>query len=344
MLEEIMGESQTLADTQRPHPSLRENIWHIDLDTETAMLITSEASYEVPRDDALRFLRMRSHCTGWNSPQEIARKSGLAVEEVDSILGALREVGVVDNGERARAELAPDDVARTLIKICRIWSDELRLGYVGNEVIAGHLPKNALLGWLVEMYHYIKDFPFAIEHATRFAQGPLRDVLTTYANQEKGHEVFVLRTLRNLGVKPEEVETATPLLSTRTVAFLMRELFELEPAATLLMAALVEAQEFDEAQGRAFRQRLLELYDIPLESFQPFFEHQQIDVNMGHAELLEKNVALVQIGDRGRLDQVINKLHDLKHAFELQTLEIKSYYGTLDGKYFPRQAMRYAAL
>jgi len=65
---------------------------------------------------------------------------------------------------------------------------------------------------------------------------------------------------------------------------------------------------------------------------------------MGHAELLERHIALLDIPDRDRLDQVINNLHDLKHAFELQSLEIKHYYGELQGKYFPRQPMRFAAL
>jgi hypothetical protein len=75
-------------------------------------------------------------------------------------------------------------------------------------------------------------------------------VLRRYADEERGHEGFVLQTLVNLGMSRVEVTTSIPLLSTRLVGFLMRELFELEPASTLMVAAVIEAQEFDEATGR----------------------------------------------------------------------------------------------
>jgi hypothetical protein len=87
-----------------------------------------------------------------------------------------------------------------------------------------------------------------------------------------------------------------------------------------------------------------ELYDLPLDTFNPFFEHQKIDVGMGHAELLENNIELFDVTDPKRLDNIVNRLHDLKHAFELQTDEVKSYYAKLDGKYFPRQPMLFSSL
>ena len=87
-----------------------------------------------------------------------------------------------------------------------------------------------------------------------------------------------------------------------------------------------------------------ELYDLPLTTFDPFFEHQKIDVGMGHAELLSNNIDLFDITDPQRLDRIVNSLHDLKHAFELQSAEIKSYYTSLAGKYFPRQPMLFSSL
>jgi pyrroloquinoline quinone (PQQ) biosynthesis protein C len=324
------------------YPRLRENIWHLEPESDTAILITSRANYEVDRNDALKFFQMRSYCTGRNSIDEIARKSGLPVQEVQGVLAALTEVGVVRPQDAP--ELSPVEVRQTLMKVCNLWSEELRIAYIGNEFLTGQLPKTVLLGWLVEMYHYINDFPLAIEHGARHATGKLREVLVRYAQQETGHQHFVTRTLVNLGVKREEVVTATPLLATRTVGLLMRELFELCPAATLMLAALVEAQEFDPEQSKAFRDRLQEVYGVAPETFDPFFEHQEIDVKMRHAELFADHADLVAITDRAVLDQVVNKLHDLKHAFELQSLEIKSYYGQLDGKYFPRQPIEYAAL
>lgn len=327
------------------YPKLRENIWHISTELDTALLMTTRASFEVDRDDALKFLKIRSYCTGVHSVDDIASKSELSVDDVNTILVSLREAEVLCPPSGASDPPSIEEVRKTLQKIASIWADELRYAYIGNEFVRGELSKTALSGWLVEMYHYIKDFPWAIEHGANHAPpGKLRDVLANYANQEKSHEEFVVKTLVNLGLKREEVKTSTPLVATRTVSLLMREMFEAEPASVLLMAALVEAQEIADDNIQGFNERMHELYGVPLNAFDPFFEHQKIDVGMGHAELLEKNIELFDITDPQRLDKIVNRLHDLKHAFELQTLEIKSYYSKLEGKYFPRQPMMFSSL
>jgi hypothetical protein len=327
------------------YPKLRENIWHISSGSDTALLITSRSSFEVDREDALKFVRMRSYCTGIHTVDEIASRSGLSVEDVNSILTSLGEAEVLCPPTAVSEPPSIDDVRKTLAKIADIWSDELRTSYIGNHFTQGDLPRTALQGWLVEMYHYIKDFPWAIEHGANHAPpGRLKDVLHRYADQEKSHEEFVVKTLVNLGLKREEVKSSTPLVSTRAVSLLIREMAEKEPSSLLLMAALVEAQEFREESIDGFKARMQELYGLPLDTFGPFFEHQKIDVGMGHAELFDDNVELFDITDPPRLDGIVNRLHDLKHAFELQSLEIETYYSKLDGKYFPRQPMLFSSL
>jgi len=67
-------------------------------------------------------------------------------------------------------------------------------------------------------------------------------------------------------------------------------------------------------------------------------------VALGHSKLLEDNLELFSVAEPGALDRIVDKMHDLKHAFELQSSEIKSYYGNLSGMYFPRQPMTFSAL
>jgi pyrroloquinoline quinone (PQQ) biosynthesis protein C len=293
---------------------------------------------------ALQFLKMRSYCTGHHSIDSIAQKSGLAVEDVKALLGSLEPSGIVYFASGTEDRLPTGYVHDVLTRACRIWSDELRISYIGNEFAAGKLPKSVLIGWLIEMYHYIKDFPHAIEHGARHAKGKLKDVLDQYAAEERGHEGFVLETLVNLGISRAEVKTSIPLLSTRLIGFLMRELFELEPSSTLLVAAVIEAQEFVGDQIEAFKKQLQSHYDTDAKAFDPYFRHQQIDVNLGHAELLSTHLDLVEINDRRVLDQVVNKIHDLKHAFDLQGIEIKSYFTHLNGKYVPRQPVNFESI
>jgi pyrroloquinoline quinone (PQQ) biosynthesis protein C len=325
-------------------PKLRENVWHIDPEGETALLITSTARFEVPTMPALQFLKMRSYCTGHNSIDRISEKSGLPVSDVTALLKSLEPAGIIYSSWSADQKLAHKQIQDTLVSACRTWSDELQMSYIGNEFAAGELPKSVLIGWLLEMYHYIKDFPWAIEHGARHATGRLKDALQNYAEQEKGHEQFVLQTLVNLGLDPAEVETSIPLLSTRLIGFLMRELFEFEPLSAFMVAALVEAQDFNEEQINSFKTQLHEHYEVDPRAFEPYFRHQQIDVGLGHAELLASHLDWIEIDDRKVLDQIVNKLHDLKHAFDLQGIEIKTYFTHLNGKYFPRQPVNFESI
>lgn len=331
------------------YPRLRENIWHLSPAAEKAMLVTGQGAFEVPTQEALRFLKMRPYCTGHYSVQEIARRSELPVAEVEEILRSLDEAGLIRPQSEPDPEVTPEEARDTLTRACRIWGQELQLGYIGNEFVEGKLSKTALLGWLIEMYHYIRDFPEAIAHGARFAKGELREVLIRYAAQERGHEGFVLRALMNLGLSRREIETSAPLVSTRTVGFLMRDLFEVEPSAVLMMAALVEAVEFDLDQFEEFENRIVAAYGIQKGALQPLFEHQRIDVEMGHSKLLAENLELVDIRERVKLDRVVYGLHDLKHGFDLQALEIVDYYGASpagmpSGRTIPRQRMDAGAL
>lgn len=325
------------------YPKLKENVWHVDPAADTATLLTGHEAYAVPTAAALEFLKMRSHCTGWNSTERIAERSGLPVGDVQALLRSLQPAGIVARRDAA-VDCSSDEVRAACVRACRLWSGELRLAYVGNEFAAGSLPRPVLVGWLLEMYHYIRDFPCTIEHAAARASGPLQMVLRRYAREESGHEIFVLQTLQNLGLDAEEVAASAPLPSTRLIGLLMRELFTRAPAAVLMVAALVEAQEFDDAQVARFQAALTRHYGINADAFDPYFRHQEIDVGLGHAQLLEENLSLLNFDDAACLDDAVSMVHDLKHAFELQGLEIKAYFSRLDGRYVPRQRVVFADL
>jgi pyrroloquinoline quinone (PQQ) biosynthesis protein C len=289
--------------------------------------------------DAQRFLQMRSYCTGHHSIEEIARHSGLSQAEVQHAVQSLTGAEVLYPAEPVEASVTADEARQVLTQACRIWSAELKHTYIGNQFFSPDLSRTALLGWLVEMYHYISDFPEAIAYAASLAEGKLKEVLVNYANQERGHNIFMIQTLENLGVSRQQVENSTPLVSTRLVGFMMRDLFRIEPSSVLAMAALVEAQEFAPDRIQAFKEAVSRNYDIPTTALDPMFKHQEIDVGMGHAELLQDHLGLVNITQRAKLDKLVNGLHDLKHAFDLQGTEIREYYTDLGGKYFPRQPM-----
>ena len=90
----------------------------------------------------------------------------------------LQEAGLVYAEPAVALELKTEMVHDTLLRACSLWSDELRRTYIGNEFVEGGMPLSALIGWQIEMYHYIRDFPQAVAHGARYADGELRDILT----------------------------------------------------------------------------------------------------------------------------------------------------------------------
>jgi hypothetical protein len=334
-----------LLDVFWGHPRLRENLWQISAGAPTATVETMDGKFAVPTAQALAFASIRSHCNGHNGARRIAERSGTPLADVVSMLAALTDAGLMLGDDADEAQ--PPTLARVrdrLERACAAWSRALNRAFVANELIDGTLPKTVLTGWLIEMYHYVRDFPEAIASAAGRADGELAELLERYVGQERGHENFVLQTLVNIGLDADEVRSSQPLVSTRLIGLLMRELFALAPESVLLVAALVEAHDMAPDQMNEFQGLLERTYQLPAGAMQPYFRHQAIDAALGHSQLLADNLHLFKVSERTLLDQIVNKLHDLKHAFELQSHEIKMYYGELGGKYFPRQPMTFSAL
>jgi hypothetical protein len=228
--------------------------------------------------------------------------------------------------------------------VIAIWSRELARTFVGNALMDEDVPKTVLIGWLLETYHYVHDFPRAIDTAAQAAgAGPLQALLAQYADEERGHELFVLDTLLNIGLSEAEVRGSRPLGSTRLIGFLMQELFAQYPAAVLPVAALIEAQEVAPEQVERFRVGVERKFQLPGDALAPYFEHQALDARLGHCRLLVDHRECFDVIDRRSLDEITHKIHDLKHAFDLQAAEIRDYYGSPAGRYLPRQPMTFAA-
>jgi hypothetical protein len=327
------------------YPRLRENIWQIMPGEPAAYVETLDSLFEVPTEQALSFMNIRTHCTGHNSIEEIAIRSRVPAEIVRAKIYSLFTAGLLVPPQRIPNEGLPAETARARLKqIGEIWGRELTRHFVANELLDDGLSKDVLVGWLLEMYHYVKDFPEIIAYGGTKAAGRLAELYARYASEESGHEEFVVRTLMNIGLTRAEIEASSPLVSTRLIGFLMRELFEFEPATVLLVASIIEAHETPEDQLDAFQRQLERRYDLRQGDMAPYFQHQLIDVALGHSKLLEDNLELFAVRNVAALDRIVDKMHDLKHAFELQSSEIKSYYGNLSGMYFPRQPMTFSAL
>lgn len=328
----------------RVFPKFRHNLWSNYEDAEGVTYLTvSHGTYEVATEDANRFYKIRSFCTGNNSFEEIARKSNMPEPEVRSIITSLVEIDALHLPFKPLETLTKNEIISTLQAATMIWAEQLSDTHISRDVFLGITSKNVVIGWLLETYHYVKSFSSALEVASNHAKGSFKELLLEYTKQETGHEWFILQSLMQAGLTQQEIENSIPLVSTRTIDFLLKEIFSLEPITVLLVAAIIEAEDFDKNVANEAAKILYDTHGFPMTMLDPFFRHVEIDSQFGHHKLLQNNIELLEEINPTQLHDIVNKLHDIKHAFDLQKLEIKDYYDKL-GNYFPRQYVDFFAI
>jgi hypothetical protein len=218
----------------------------------------------------------------------------------------------------------------------KIWSKQFASNHISQEIFLGNTSRHIVIGWLLETYHFIKSFPSALEVASNHAHGELKTLLTEYTRQEEGHEWFLLQCLLKAGLSKQDVEFSAPLVSTRSIEFLMKELFAIEPASALLVAHIVEEKNFDQEYMTIIARTLHDRHGFAIDMLKPFFDHISIDDMLGHHDLLKNNLKLLDEINPHNLHDILCKLHDIKLAFELQKMEIKDYYDK-SINYIPKQ-------
>lgn len=328
----------------RAFPKLRHNLWvTFKDDPDTSYLTVSHSKFKVATSDAELFFQLRSLCTGHNARGDVIQKSGVPLQKAEAILQSLEAAGVFRDPYVPLSDIREAEVRRTLLSATRIWAEQMAETSIAVDVLEGAVPRDVVVGWMLETYHYIRHFPEVISSAARVSTGLLHDVLMAYASQERGHEEFVLRTLERMGMSRDAVMTSVPLVSTRLIVLLMQEMLSGAPASAFLLAAVIEAGELDDGVIQQFMSAVPQRYGFPDDTFAPFFDHARLDEQLGHATLVERHPDLLSFSDEDQVHIVVNQLHDIKHAFDLQKLEIKDYYAH-SGNYIPRQFVDYFAI
>lgn len=255
----------------------------------------------------------------------------------------LKEAGVLHLNIRPLNELSRNEIVSTLLSACELWSAQLAETHIATEICDGDCSRETFIGSLLETYHFIKNFPDCLKFAADFAKGETKELITHYYHEEISHESFILDTLVKCGVSKIEVESSIPLVSTLGLINHLKNMFEFEPLTVLLVAAIIESADVDESEIENFTLKVGNKYNLEFDALSSYFEHVRVDSKMEHGKLASKNQSLLSAIDLDKIHLIVNGLHDLKHFFDLQKLEIKSYYNQ-KGNYLPRQFVDFFAI
>jgi hypothetical protein len=325
-------------------PKLIHNLWTVyEEDPDTYILRTSKGHFEVSKEEAELFLTFRGYCTGHKSQKEIAALTSIPEEKISSVIQSLAEIESIRHEGKLDA-LSPAAIRQKMITACEMWAEQLGDTHLFTEILAGKHRIEVLNGFLLETYHYIKHFPDLLAVARDHADNPvLKNVLNEYHSQECGHEAFVLSCLEKAGFGEHEVETSIPLVSTNTILLLMKDLFEQFPCTVLLVARVIEADAYSDESVEYIREALRTRLHIDSTTLDGLIKHMEVDYQLGHAELLNNHKDLIILPNKADAHFILNRIHDIKHAFDLQKLEIVDYY-THKGNYVPRQKVDFFAV
>jgi hypothetical protein len=323
------------------NPKFIHNLWTTYHEDEYFYLEFAGGTYQVAPKEAAQFMAIRKYCTGYHSIEDISKKSQISVDQIEDIVKSLAGIGLLRQDESDISELTHDEIYDKLFTACGLWRDQIENFHIMNNFLRGEYGLQVFQGSLLESYHYIKDFPLVIKSAIDSTSDEnMKTILKNYYQQELGHEKFIISTLKNTGLSQQEVVESTPLVSTQNIINLMTNLVSKFPFAIFLIAQLVETDEYDIDEVKLTKSTITKLYSIPEHSLDPYFDHIKLDYEMRHFALMKENKQYIKLQNNNDIDFILNSLHDIKHSFDLQKLEIIDYYSK-EGNYFPRQKIDY---
>ena len=321
------------------HPKFIHNLWNFySSHPDKSYCISSKGVFETTKQEADDFLDIRTYCTGYNSVISISEKSGVPADKIDLIIGSLNYIGLIREDEKHLDSFSKEQIVDKLITASELWAEQLSETHIFTEIMNGEHSYKTFIGFLFETYHYVKEFPKIIEAAlTQCIPGSDIDkLLVTYKDQEVGHERFIIETLKHCGYTADEVIQSVPLVSTINIINLMKSLCYLNSSSILLIAKIVESDDYCFDVSNEAAKYIANRFNLPRETLEPFLRHAQIDYDLGHYKLLNDNKDLVYLEKNADVNRILNDLHDIKHAFDVQKLEIIDYYNH-KGNYIPRQ-------
>lgn len=320
------------------YPKFIHNLWtKFNNKKEVYYLSFLNNYYEVDTEKANNFLKFRSFCTGNNTIDEVSIKSNIDKNIIKGMLKEFKEIGMIRENEKDINEYNKNQILEKIKDACNLWREQLDETNIFHLIVKGETSYETFVGFLFECYHYIKLFPTVIKEAYDLEENKeLKNEFYEFYKQELNHEEYVLSSLMKLGYKKHEVENSIPLVSTKNIIDHMKNLVKIHPFSLFFINKIIESDSDEKEINDKLKDIISNKFSINRDVLNTFFEHSSIDYKLSHYSLLEKNIAHFYLNENTISHDILNYLHDIKHCFDLQKLEILEYYNKI-GNYIPRQ-------
>jgi pyrroloquinoline quinone (PQQ) biosynthesis protein C len=179
------------------------------------------------------------------------------------------------------------------------------------ECLAGRVTLARYIAFLREAYHHVKHtVPLLMACGSRLGddRAALRDAITEYIAEEKGHEAWILDDLRACGDDPEAARTSEPAPATELmVAYVYDYIARINPAGFFGMVHVLEGTSSAIATRAA--DAIARALELPPPAFTYLTSHGALDQK--HVRFFEDTVNGLSAEDREHVVHVARRVYRL---------------------------------
>jgi hypothetical protein len=318
----------------------------LDRGSESALhLIVGDSHFELSelQGDRATFLRLKSLLDGRHSVTEISQTTGVPIADVRNLLSQFENLGLL---RRHVSELSIQsaDFLQSLQATIGMWKRQIGYHSLFQGLSKGQFRREVLVGLFIETYHLVRLASNHIAAAAGSANSDFdRTVLARYLSEESDHAHYILRTCEALGYSAVDVHASQPIVGTISLVHMLSEIGRQDTIAYLAALALMESVPRDAVEADEAITMLAIAYDVDRAVFQDARDHLNVDLKMGHGNLLARSLQHCSELSLDRANSIVNLVHDLKHAFDQMHDGILQYYGDISN-YVPRLKVDYLSL
>ena len=312
---------------------------------EPLLMIVGDQYFELTEEIGSRddVLTVKRYLDGRHTVQEVAERSGVDVESVQDIVDTFAEFGLLSVPQPI--DRVPGAVfVKQVENACRMWGQQIGFHPLFSGVENGQLRPEVLLGLVIETYHYIKSAARHISTAIAYCRDDrLIPLLSQHFADEWDHARHLISGIEAMGVPAAHLATAHPIIGSWSLANNLCEIARQDTLSYIACTSLFEARAEDYEAGAEGLRAAASQAGFPAEAVEPLLTHMRLDVEAGHAGLLQEAIDI--IGDVRAEDahRVVNNVHDLKHSLDQFHDQILHFYSDISN-HIPRSKMDFFLL
>jgi hypothetical protein len=312
---------------------------------EKLAMIVGKEHYELTADNGTRetFLKLKRYLDGRHTLSDISQRSGVALGNVKEIAAQFDALGLFRTAAPTAA-ISKDDFLQKVEQSTMMWRRQIGYHRLFGLLERGEAGNDLIAGFLLETYHFVRMAAQHIGTAIAHCDDPgAIDLLSEYLADEYRHHKLIADSVAAMGIPRDQIENAHPVIGTLSLVNMLCQIGRTSTLGYLCCLNLIEARPQDEQGSRAAWELIAQKAGLDGKVFDGLVRHMQIDVKVGHADLLATALSKRESIPAHDAHQAINQMHDLKHAFDQFHDQIVQYYTDVSN-YVPRLTVDYFSL